>query len=282
MLYLLLAIFSTAGVSVFMRISNQKTGGGMPLLLVNYVVCTAMAALYTHSWDLFPVTAPQFSFAMGLGVVAGFLYLFGFVMLQWSVVRNGVTLSSTFMKLGVMVPTLMAIVVFREQPRLPQLLGLGLAVAAILLIQLDGQTTGGAAKKSTWGLLLLLLAGGFCDGTSKIYSELGNAALESHFLFYTFGVALLLCLGMMLWKKEKLTLPHVGFGLLLGIPNYFACRFLLLSLGTVPAVVAYPTYSVGGIVVTSLAGMLLFKERLNKRQWLGMAVIMAALVLLNL
>ena len=56
---------------------------------------------------------------------------------------------------------------------------------------------------------------------------------------------------------------------------------MLLSLSEIPAVVAYPTYSVGTIVAVTLAGLLLFKEKLSKRQLTALTIILAALVMLN-
>ena len=49
-----------------------------------------------------------------------------------------------------------------------------------------------------------------------------------------------------------------------------------------PAVIAYPTFSVGTILTVTLAGFLLFKERLSRRQWIALAIILCALALLNL
>ena len=72
------------------------------------------------------------------------------------------------------------------------------------------------------------------------------------------------------------------FGLLVGIPNYFSAKFLLGALETLPAVIVYPVYSVGSILVVTLAGVLLFRERLEKHQWVALGVILAALVLLNI
>ena len=66
------------------------------------------------------------------------------------------------------------------------------------------------------------------------------------------------------------------------MPNYFSARFLLLSLSAVPAVIAYPSYSVGTIVLIALVGKVFFKERLSRRQLVAMGVILAALILLNL
>jgi multidrug transporter EmrE-like cation transporter len=49
-----------------------------------------------------------------------------------------------------------------------------------------------------------------------------------------------------------------------------------------PAVIVYPTFSVATILVVTLAGVGLFRERLRKLQWVALAVILAALILLNL
>ena len=95
-------------------------------------------------------------------------------------------------------------------------------------------------------------------------------------------MALLLCFLLAFRKKQ---LPGVWewlFGALIGIPNFYSCRFLLLSLATVPGVVAYPVYAVAGILLVTLAGTLFFREKLNRRQWIALAIILLALVLLNL
>ena len=132
------------------------------------------------------------------------------------------------------------------------------------------------------GLLLILLAGGGADVMAKLYEEWGNPALAPQFLLYTFGVALVLCIGLMLWKKERPGKAELVYGAAVGIPNYFCAKFLLASLESVPAVIVYPTFSVATILLVTLAGVALFKERLGKRQWAALGVILVALVLLNL
>ena len=54
------------------------------------------------------------------------------------------------------------------------------------------------------------------------------------------------------------------------------------ALATVPAVIAFPTYSVATILVVALAGLLIFREKLSKKQVIGSFLICVALVLLNL
>lgn len=46
--------------------------------------------------------------------------------------------------------------------------------------------------------------------------------------------------------------------------------------------IAYPTYSVASIVLVTLMGVMVFKEKLSHRQGVFMMIIFAALVLLNI
>jgi len=278
MLYLLLAICSSAMISMVMRISEKYISNNLSMTAVNYAICAVMAALYTGAGGSLPAGEGG-GFALWLGIASGGLYLASLLLLQWNVANNGVVLSATFMKLGVLVPTLMAILCFGETLRAWQLAGLVLAVIAILLIQLE---KGAGKAVSSLGLVVVLLAGGLCDSMSKIYEVYGNPALNSQYLFFTFLTAFILCAAVCLWKRQGVTTADVLFGLLIGIPNYGSARFLLLSLGSVPAVVAFPTFSVATIILVTLCGVAFFRERLSRRQLVAMAIILVSLILLNL
>lgn len=278
MLHLLLAIFSSAMVSIIMRFSDRKVTDNIAMLSVNYLMCTFVAAAYAR-FALFPASQ-SLPGTLLMGSINGLMYLGSFLLLQINVRRNGVVLSSTFMKLGLLVSLVVSVVFFHEIPEMVQILGFCLAVAAIILINFRKESGGGAGFKA--GLLLLLLGGGMGDAMSKVFEELGDPVLEPQFLVYTFGVALVLCVLLMLRKKQRPGKWEVLFGLLIGIPNYFSAKFLLGALERIKAVIVYPVYSVASILVVTAAGVLLFRERLDKRQWIGMVMILAALVLLNL
>ena len=202
-----------------------------------------------------------------------------FILFQRSVKTSGIVLSSTFMKLGLLVPIVMSLLVFRQIPTAVQTIGFLIALVAIILIQSAQQKERG---NFSFGLLLILITGGAANAMSEIYDETGNPLLSSQFLLYTFAVALLLCLLLTLAKKERPNKVSLFFGLLIGIPNYFSARFLLMSLDSLPAMIAHPTYRVVSVCLVSFLGVILFHEHLRKRQWLGMGFIVISLVLLNI
>lgn len=278
MIHLMLAIFSSAMVAITMRIAQLRVNHPTGLLAANYIVCSLMALMLSAS-AFSDLSAPALSFPAGLGMLNGILYLGSFMLMQWNTRHNGVVLSSVFMKLGILVPTVLSILWFKEIPTTVQVIGFVLAILAILIINYQKGTK---LSRGSWGLILMLLAGGMGDGMSKIYEAYGNPAFQNMFLFFTFFAALLLCLGLTWRRKERIGRKELVYGALLGIPNFLSSLFLLHSLSTVPAVIAFPTFSVAVILVVSVAGLLFFRERLNPRQVIGGLLICVALVLLNL
>ena len=140
----------------------------------------------------------------------------------------------------------------------------------------------GEKAGSMVGLLLLLLSCGGCDVMSKVFEVYGNANLSGHFLLYTFLTALGLCILLIAFRKQGLPgKAEWSFGFLVGIPNYFAAKFLLASLTSLPAVIVYPVYSVATLLVVTIAGVLLFRERLRNHQWAALGMILLSLILLN-
>ena len=272
-LLLLLAIFSSAMVSVFMRL-GEKRAQNIALLAVNYMMCTVLSAAFVP-WGRLSTEGLGLTAALGMG--NGVLYLVSFALLQWNVRQNGVVLSSTFMKLGLLVTMLVSVCFYGERPAPVQAVGFFLAVAAIVLINYRK----GSGKGFHMGLVWLLLCGGMADAMSKIFEEAVGSGPAPVFLLWTFFIALLLCLGLMAKEKQRPGKWELFYGALIGIPNFFSTRFLLGALGQLRAVLVYPAYSVGTILVVTLTGVLAFRETLSKQQWFALGMILVALVLLN-
>ena len=276
MLFLCLGILSSALVSVIMRLSGGRVKNNLGMLTMNYIVCSVLAALFCNVGQF---GDPSLSTAISLGGINGALYLAGFILMQINIPRNGVVLSSIFQKLGLLVPIVVSICFYHELPSFLQGMGFLLAVAAIVLMNYQ-KDSGNAGFKI--GLFGMLLACGMAEAMSKIFKETGATALEPQFLFVTFVSAMTLCFLCMIAKKQRIGLSELLFGTLIAVPNFFSSKFLMGALGSLPAVIVFPVFSVGTILVLTLAGVLLFRERITKQQWIAISMILVALVLLNI
>ena len=278
MLFLCLAILSSCAISILMRVSTNKVSAKLSMLGVNYIICSLLGAAYA-GFDVLCPQVPGFSVTVILGVVSGILYLGGFVAFQWNTAKSGIVLSSIFMKLGLLVPMLLSVLIFRELPTWAQMIGFCIAIFAIVLINGKGEK---GESSLGWPLFAMLLLCGGSDAMSKVFEVLGTAALSQQFLFYTFAVALVLCVALVVYKKERPGIWELLFGVAIGIPNFFSAKFLLRSLADLPAVVVYPSFSIATMLLTTLIGVFFFKEQLKKRQWLALVGIILALFLLNI
>lgn len=279
MIYLLLTILCGAALSIVMRLSEGRVQSRLSMLAANYVTCMVLAFCFMGPSRAF-APGEGFQRAMGMGLLNGFFYMSALVTMQYNIRKNGVVLPSVFSKMGgLLMPLIAAILVFGEVPHIFQVVGFVLSVISIRMM--NARTDGGKASAMP-ALLLLLFMDGMAAVMSKVYREVGTAALSNHFLFFTFGSAFVLCVLVILFKRERPGLMEVLFGMCIGIPNFLASHFNLKALETLPAIIVYPSRSVGSLMIITLVGLFVFREKLTRRQVVAMGFIFAALVLLNM
>lgn len=269
-------------LSILMRISESRTRYNIGLLAMNYISCTLISAADTGFGNIVGF-AEGYGTALIIGALSGFVYLASFVLLQFNIKKNGVVLPATFMKLGLLVSVAASIVIFGERPQVIQITGFVIAIAAIILINSEkgGEDSKGEKGFKIW-LVIMLICSGLGDTFAKVFEELGKAEMNDLYLMFTFATACVLCLAMMVHQKQKIGKAEALFGLMIGVPNYLSSKFLLKSLETVDAVIAFPTYSVGCILVVTVVGLFVFREKLSKKQLAALGMIMAALAMLNM
>ncbi len=288
MFFLILAAFSSAALTLVLKLFRDPEANRFGILLGNYLTCALIAFLQMpEKSGLFAVS----SSTLIMSLIGGFLFVAGLVMIQTSVGRNGATLTAAFSKLGLIVPLLISFLFFQEVPSLLNLAGVGLAAAAILLITFGAKEAGGVPaaggeRASLAILLLTLLANGCAESMAKIFSRLGDQREDTRYFFFLFLTAALLTFLLAAGEQSKsgrrLRIRELAAGILAGIPNYFCSYFLLKALLDLPATLAYPAFSVGSILLVTAAGALFFREKLSRRQLAGLGLILGALILLNL
>ena len=285
MLYLITAIACSAIISVIIRVSKKEVKYPVTMYGANYITCEILGLIFLLSGEstIAGLTGGELRFAMQLGFFTGLLYPVGFILMRINIINSGMALTSVFSKLGVIVPTLLSILLFHENPSAACYVGIAVAVAAIIVMGLAKKEPREAGKHSNYFWLVIhLLCGGVTESANKLFDEFGTSQSKTLFLLMIFGAALLFCIVWMIISKGKICAKDALVGVALGVPNYFTSRLILRALESIPAVVVFPVYSVGTIVAITLIGLFFFKEKLNRIQVIGIGMILAALVLLNL
>jgi drug/metabolite transporter (DMT)-like permease len=289
MLYLILAVLGNCVQALAVRFSEKNLHNRYAVTMCNYFFATALCYLMLGGVELTSFSQ-ELRLPLLLGAGNGVVFISWLLLFQASVAKNGAALPVTFTKLGVLIPTIGSIAIFAERPGLLQLIGIAVALLALVMINLpqrqalaqSGAENAAPHRRFDPWLLLVLLIGGLGDFNSKIFESFGLPELDSLFLLVTFGVAFLLSIGAWLWHGGGISRRDLAFGALIGIPNQLTTFFLLQALMRLPAYLVFPVYSVGVILLISLLGLLLFGERLTRRQYLSIGLVCLALVCLNI
>jgi len=290
MIFLGLTILCSTLILSVIRLSQDRVKSETGMFAANYVTCMLLALLHsTGTFSGFESGTPEEkAFLLLLGLVTGILFAANFVINRHCMRLEGIALASTFMKLGVLIPTVMSILFFHEEPTLCMGSGILLAVFGIVLLGMaerkkSGETENGSRSEGGVLLLLSLFAcSGLADASNKIFEELGNPEWKGLFLLSVFSAALLFCLILMAKRGERPEKQDLRLGVLLGIPNYYSSLCFLKALSQMKAVVVYPVYSCGTILAATLCGIFVFHERPDSGKIKVLLLLLAALILLNL
>ncbi|GAB2491697.1 hypothetical protein GCM10008929_15000 [Alkalibacterium psychrotolerans] len=216
---------------------------------------------------------------VSVGALAGVFFFLSFIFYQKSVKDNGVGISGTFGKLGILIPMIFSIIIWREYPTSIQWVGIVLSMISIVVVNLSKQSIKKFDFKPT--VLLLFVFGGMAEFSNKIYQQYALNDYKDIFLFTIFFVAFIISVTYTANKKVKVTKKDILTGFMVGIPNLFSSYFLIMSLETVRTSVAFPIYSAGSIVLINLGGLLIYRETLARKNQVAIAMTIIALILIN-
>ena len=281
MFALAMTIVSHSLVIFAMRFTEAHNGNRYTATVSTFVVCAIISFCMMDSHLLFQNNRDYY-FALGMGIYNSVCMTMGMVISRLSTGINGTPISTTFNRLGILIPTLFSVFVFGERPGILQMVGIALAVTSIIYINSGKGSMSQNHIQSMKLLLILLAVGGLIDLNTKIYERYGNPELNDYFVFVTFFFCILVSLTIMLTQDRKFDKGAVMIGAMTGIPNTFILYFSLKAVEKLPAYIVFPGYSAGVILLVNIVNFLVFKEKINKEEKRSTVLIAIALILINI
>ena len=287
MLYLLLSVVFSVLLLVNFRAHARFQVDSRIAILLNYPVCFLTA--YLHQPSAIPFHWPSASdtrllMAMGIGFVITFL-LSGF-----STQRNGMAPTSLANNISLVIPVLINLFILKTGGEITWSTAVGLAFSFSAIYFCSPQVDASTDSKPIVALLLaVFIAYGL---TNTLFSYL-NSTLTAQ-VGGTLPFIMMLLVGSMassaivlIWKSVNGTLNwnknSVLASIPLGLPNFFSFYFLLKALDAYQnnAAVVLTTYNLSVILLSAITAGGVLKERLTRKQWLGLAVGCVGIALLN-
>ena len=164
---------------------------------------------------------------------------------------------------------------------------IGLALLCISLFLMNAKHTG-ARIALPWIIVVFLafLSNGVCSTVQMVQQKTFNGEYKSETMIIALFTVFLIMLVLSLVRQKKEIAPAVKKGGLIaaacGIINGL-CNFLVMILAVrMDASLMYPIISAGGILLTGLVSLLLYKEKLSREQYLALLLGTASVVLMNI
>ncbi len=286
MIYLLLSILFSTGIFVIFKYFGIYKVDTLKAIFVNYIVALTMGfALAEKKISILEIpNQPWFLGALFLGG----LFVSIFFVMAMTAQKNGVSVASVAGKMSVVIPIFFGVFLYDESVTVLKIVGIIIALIAVYLASVkDGKTT--HKNASLLFPVLLFLGSGAIDTTLK-YIEVTYVPKEEVSIFSgsLFGIAAFFGLVILMIKSIKKRGPfgvkNIIAGIVLGVPNYYSIVFLIKALQTkgFESSTLFTINNVGIVIVSTLVGILLFKEQFSLKNKIGVALAIVGIVMVAL
>ena len=281
MIYLLLSILSSTGIFVLFKLFSKYNINTLQAIVVNYVTaCICGLIFYDGQIKTSEIIQTDwFIPAFGLG----FLFIAIFNVMALTAQKNGLSVTSVASKMSVIIPIVFGIYVYNESIGTQKIIGIVLALIAVYLTSLKAKDNT-VLTQFIYLPILLFFGSGIIDTSVNHYAPDDNIPLFSATIFAIAGIIGFAILSYKSLKlKQHFKMKSVPLGIALGIVNYCSIYFLLKAL-RVDGFESSSIFTVNNVVIvafSTLIGLLLFKEHISKKNWIGIIIAMVAIILVT-
>ena len=280
MLFLILSIVCSVTVGVLFKwFRNHPALNSKAIIATNYAI--ALLLCYFCFPPEFSRLAEQAPWPLYLAL--GLLLPGVFLLLSQSIQHIGIVKTDAAQRLSLFIPLLASWLLFGEQFSALKVLAFGVGFPALLLI-LSKPT---ANSNSNWGYPAMVLLGfGVIDILFKQIALQTQLPFTSS-LLVIFALALVIMSGVVGYEiyiqRQKIEGINALWGIAVGVFNFGNIYFYLKAhqaFSENPSTV-FAGMNMGVIVLGSLIGVLIFKEKLSQKNYLGIFLALVAIVLLT-
>ena len=286
--YLILAsvLFTATIQGIFAKEYFVRTQKSSPVMyslvtvifaLVWFVVSDIKSLDFSNILDFLPYSL-MFALAYGLATVGS----------KCALKHGPMALGTLFGACSLLIPTFLGIA-FLGNPPLPlsRWIGLGIFFASIAIANLKKEDS---RITLLWVIFILMniFGNGFCSFTQAAQGAFQNENDSSEFMILSLAFVAV-AMAVFAFKDTKEAKVHLKsknlwlYGILAGIANgYTNMMVIVLNNRKVPQAVTQPTVAAGGLVLTFIAAVLLYKEKQSKAKCISFALGAVSLILLNM
>ena len=286
MIYLLFSILSSIILFIFFKISEKYKANSFNLIIINYVIATALGIwLYNKPISLTEICHQPWFYH---SILIGGLLIFTFLIIALSTQKVGVSVTTVASKMSLIIPVTFSIIYFSEAIQILKVVGIITALIAVLL-------TIYKKRDSNFGLhkiilpIILFFGIGTIDALVKYSQQTFKLSDETSSLFsavlFAFAGIIGLLINIINYKtfKNYKKFSTIILGVILGIVNFCTVYFLINALDSniFDSSIIFGINNIGIVGGSVLIGVFFFREKISLINYLGIALSVIAIVLLS-
>ncbi|WP_179345309.1 DMT family transporter [Winogradskyella ursingii] len=282
MIYLLLSVLSSTAIFVLFKLFTKYNVNTLQAIVVNYFVAFGCGIFFTkNSLTVSEIVASNWFFG---ALFLGFMFIAIFNVMALTAQKNGLSVASVASKMSVVIPVIFGIYVFKESAGAQKITGIILALFAVYLTSIKKKENADLSK-AIYLPILLFLGSGIIDTSINYFAPDDNISLFSATIF---AIAAVIGTCILIYKqlalKSKFEFRCIPLGALLGFVNYSSIYFLLMALRIkdLESSTLFTVNNVAIVAFSTLVGLMLFKEKISVKNWIGIAIALLSITLVTL
>lgn len=281
MIYILLSISCSVTVAVLLKLAKRYNIHVLQAVMWNYLAAIILSYIFFRPELVQLVTVPT-TLAIAIGILLPVLFL----ILGASVRNIGIVKSDIAQRLSLFIPILASLYLFGENFVGLKVAGLLVGFVAIVLT-LSRKSTVKTETNSYVYPILVFIGFGLIDVMFKKLA-LDKSIPYTSTLMVIFCISFIIAaviLGYVVFvKKKKIELINFFCGIVLGCFNFGNILFYMKAhraMAANPSTV-FAAMNMGVIILGSIIGIVLFKEKVSKLNYMGIAMALVAILLITL
>lgn len=283
MLYIILSILCSVTVAVLLKLAKRKNISIIQAISWNYFFALIFC-FFTFKPDLSTINqqAP-WNIYITLGILLPTIFLF----LAASVKHIGIVKTDIAQRLSLFIPIIAAYFIFKESFNILKILGIIIGFLAIFFT-LSKKNTTNINQNNNWFYPVIVLLGFGCIDVLFKQIALYKNIVYTTSLFMIFGCAFIVAISIVFYQLIKritrLKIRNFLFGSILGLFNFGNILFYLKAhkvLSENPSTV-FAAMNMGVIVLGSCIGILFFKEKMSRINYIGIILALISIIFITL
>ena len=145
-----------------------------------------------------------------------------------------------------------------------------------------------SSKKTAWliAITVAFVGNGMCSTVQKMQQLKFSGGFKNEFMLLSFLFIILIMLPAALAREKQSAFSAAKGGwqwfAFYGLAYGFVILLVMVASAKIPVSVLFPVISAGGIIISSAVSVLVYGEKLSRRQSIGIIIGLIAIVFLNL